>query len=319
MIHILLIDPLEKLSIKKDTTIQLALTMKQQGLEVYFLFEENLYFSNNQNVELECYSFFGKLDESAIAPESCTLGEKKKIEINEKVNLHMRLDPPFDSRYLRILWILSAIEQRTNCSVTNGANAIAVNNEKLISYMASDAVESYVGGSTSGFLSFCEGLKKQGHEEIVIKPLDLYQGIGVEKVNLSDDLTAIFKNRTEEFGGALVAQPFLEGVMNGEVRSVYYAGVHLGSIIKTPKKGDFISNIAYGATYMAYQLSDSEKELCDREAKKLFENDLPWVAFDLLDGKIQEMNITCPGLLVEVSKANNKNLCLNLIDLLKEG
>ena len=33
-----------------------------------------------------------------------------------------------------------------------------------------------------------------------------------------------------------------------------------------------------------------------------------FVAFDIIGERISEVNITCPGLLVEVSKALNKNL-----------
>jgi len=41
-----------------------------------------------------------------------------------------------------------------------------------------------------------------------------------------------------------------------------------------------------------------------------------WVAFDILADSITEVNITCPGLLTEVSYAHKKNLADTLIDLL---
>jgi glutathione synthase len=200
--------------------------------------------------------------------------------------------------------------------VTNDPDAIAITNEKLISYLSKDAVESYVGSSLNGFLEFCQNMINEGHQFIVLKPLDLYQGIGVEKLDLNSDLEMVFKERTKQFGGAIVVQPYLKAVESGEVRSVYFKGKHLGSILKTPKKGEFISNIAHGASYQSYQLTKDEEELCRKDAELLDGEGLPWVAFDLLGGKIQEMNITCPGLLVEVSKANGKNLAYDLIDLL---
>lgn len=316
MIHIILLDPLEKLNIKKDTTIQLALTLKNKGIETYFLFEEDLYFSNYNKKALECFDFSGGFSEDGISPLDCKLESKKIIDLNQNINLHMRLDPPFDSRYLRILWILNALQESSGCQVTNIPNAIAVTNEKIISYMAENSVPSFVGGSEKGFIEFCEQMKELGNEYLVLKPLDLYQGIGVEKLSLDANILSIFKDRVQKFGGAVVVQPFLKEISDGEVRSIYYAGVHIGSIIKTPKKDDFISNIAHGATYDIYELTTQEKRVCDEEAKKLFHNGLPWVAFDLLGGKIQEMNITCPGLLVEVSKAHKKNLAEVIVELL---
>ena len=41
-----------------------------------------------------------------------------------------------------------------------------------------------------------------------------------------------------------------------------------------------------------------------------------WVAFDILGDSVQEVNITCPGLLVEVSYAFERNLADEIIDLL---
>jgi glutathione synthase len=42
-----------------------------------------------------------------------------------------------------------------------------------------------------------------------------------------------------------------------------------------------------------------------------------WVAFDILGDSVQEVNITCPGLLVEVSFALRRNLADVVLDLMK--
>jgi glutathione synthase len=41
-----------------------------------------------------------------------------------------------------------------------------------------------------------------------------------------------------------------------------------------------------------------------------------WVAFDILGESITEVNITCPGLLVEVSYAHKRNLADVVVDML---
>lgn len=319
MKHLILIDPLEKLMIKKDTTIQFALALKEFEQEVYFVYEEDFSFSNDGHRELLCRKFNGSLGNDGISPETCEIVSMSMIELDSDCYFHMRLDPPFDTRYLRILWILAAMEKAFGCHTINNAEAIAITNEKLDAYLLKDSVASYVGGSLKGVMAFCERLKARGHQDLVIKPLDLYQGIGVEKISINNQSEEIIKSRIKEFGGALVAQPYLPSVEKGEIRSVFFAGTHLGSILKRPKKGDFISNIAHGATFEAYQLTKEEFALCEEAAIDLHKKGLPWVAFDLLDGKIQELNITCPGLLVEVSKANHKNLSNDLIEIfLKE-
>ena len=78
--------------------------------------------------------------------------------------------------------------------------------------------------------------------------------------------------------------------------------------MKVPSKGSYLANIAQGASYEATKLEEAVKSECTKISKEFYLNDVPWIAFDVLDNKISEANITCPGLLVEVSKALGKNL-----------
>src|SRR5690606_30143221 len=164
--------------------------------------------------------------------------------------------------------------------------------------------------SLEGFLQFVESLKKRGETELILKPLDLYSGIGVEKVSLMDQqkLEERFLSKVKEFFGAIVAQPFMKEVFQGEHRSIYYNGLEIGTIIKRPNQGEFLSNIAQGAKFEKSELVASAKLECERIAKELLKDDVNFIAFDILGDKITEINITCPGLLVEVSYAYKKDL-----------
>ena len=51
-------------------------------------------------------SFNGSLRDGSFYLESFSLGESRMIELGRKDIIHMRLDPPFDTKYLRILWML---------------------------------------------------------------------------------------------------------------------------------------------------------------------------------------------------------------------
>ena len=77
-----------------------------------------------------------------------------------------------------------------------------------------------------------------------------------------------------------------------------------------------MANIAQGATFEKTELSTRVKNKCDAMACFLNERGVPWVAFDVLAGKISEANTTCPGLLVEVSKAYEENLAHKIIELI---
>ncbi|MBY0415423.1 MAG: hypothetical protein K2Q18_14720 [Bdellovibrionales bacterium] len=312
MRHILFIDPLEKLNPKKDSTLMLATTMKGQGIEVYLLFEKDFYVNNKSKNIMRVYDFEGQFYEDGAYQKSFVLKESKSIELTTKDTIHMRIDPPFDTRYLRYLWMLRYYQVQ-GIKVVNSPDGILKFNEKLHAYTQKSSLESYVGSSVEGFMNFVDEMKKN-HQELILKPLDLYQGFGVEKVSISDSNLAFrFEEKVRENNGAIVAQPFCAEVKKGEVRSLYFKGKELGSILKVPKDGEFLANIAQGAAFHAINLTPELKKECDEICAELVSEGVDWVAFDIMGGHVSEINITCPGLLVEVSFAHKKNLGLEII------
>jgi glutathione synthase len=315
MKHILFIDPIEKLNPKKDSTLMLATTMKEQGIDVYLLFEKDFYVSNKAKSILKLYNFESSFYEDGAYLKSFELKESITLELQKNDMIHMRIDPPFDTRYLRYLWMLRYYTLQ-GIKVVNSPDGILRFNEKLHAYTQKSSLESYVGSSVDGFMQFVDIMKKD-HQELILKPLDLYQGFGVEKVSISDvNLAVRFEEKVKENNGAIVAQPFCTDVVNGEIRSLYFKGKELGSILKVPKKGEFLANIAQGAAFHAIELTLALKKECDDICAELMAEGVDWVAFDIMGDHVSEINITCPGLLVEVSFAHKKNLGLDIIKAL---
>ncbi|MFP5459009.1 MAG: hypothetical protein ACLGG7_09770 [Bacteriovoracia bacterium] len=305
MKHIFYIDPLEKLNLKKDSTLLLALTLQDRGHECYVLFEKHLAWANRP-APLRMYRFTGAHTGAYLT--SFQLAGETLVLPAAGDTLHMRLDPPFDGRYLRYLWILDQWE-KLGVRVVNRPRGIMQFNEKLLAYQQAGAVASWVGEDEKGFEAFRQQLVAQGVGDVVLKPLDLYSGIGVEKWAIGDaGLGERFAVKARELAGPIVAQAFMPEVFKGEIRALYFAGSHIGSILKKPKAGEFISNIAQGAAFEAIELSPAIQAKCEAICAELLAEGVPWVAFDILGDTPTEVNITCPGLLVEVSHAHGVNL-----------
>jgi glutathione synthase len=312
MRHLLLIDPLEKLNIKKDSSLMLALALQKRGIETYIFFEKDFAITNQGKQKLTVHSFKGTLKEDQIYLASFETTESKTIELGKDDLVHMRLDPPFDSRYLRILWMLDHLVAN-GIKVMNDPRGIMIFNEKLYAYRSDGAVPSYIGSNLELARQFVSQLKDVS--AIIIKPMDLYSGIGVEKLSLSD-WERRFSDKVIELQGPVIVQPFVEAVTKGEIRSLYFKQKEIGTILKLPKEGEFLSNIAQGATFRVEPLSAIARARCEAIVKELAGFGVDWVAFDILSDSISEVNITCPGLLVEVSYAMKKNLADVVIDLI---
>lgn len=316
MKHILFIDPLDKLNPKKDTSLMMAATMKAKGVEVRLLFEKDFYLSNKMNPEFQVYDFSAEFYEDGCYLKKFELQKSELITVERDDVLHMRIDPPFDTRYLRYLWMLRFYQEK-GIRVVNSPDGILKFNEKLHAYAQPSSLATYVGSSVDEFLKFSELMKKENHVELILKPLDLYQGIGVEKIDLNRlDLREKFQAKVTENNGPVVAQPFCKDVVNGEIRALYFKGIELGSILKVPKSGEFLANIAQGAAFHPIQLSPKVKDECNRICNELLRDGVDFVAFDIMGEHVSEINITCPGLLVEVSFAHKKNLAEQMLGLL---
>jgi glutathione synthase len=303
--HLFLIDPLERLNIKKDSSLFWAITLQKLGEEVYFLFHEHLYFNNSANMNFLVSEFNGKLTPSLYVDHVTVIGSRNCL-IDESVILYMRLDPPFNEEYLHALWILDALESR-GATVTNKPSGILRHQEKLAAYIQKPTIDSYVGRLGAEAKSFMKEQEKLGIKEFIIKPLNAYSGIGVFKFKVDDSLED-YLSKKKNVVDIFVIQPFMTAIYNGEIRSIFCRGEEVGSILKKPKEGSYLANIAQGGTFEQLTLSDEVKKNCSRISLELEKSGIDLIAFDILGDKISEVNLTCPGLLVEVSHAYGRNI-----------
>lgn len=315
--HILLIDPLEKLVTKKDSSLMLALSLKARGIPVGLLFLADLFWSNQENSTLKVYDFDGAINPETFYLDSFHLGHAQEWQVNKYVIIHMRLDPPFDARYLRTLWLLQAL-QGTGARVLNDPMGIARYNEKITALEHSSSLPSFVGNSTEALAAYLDSYPELEREEFaIIKPLDMFQGYGVVKVPARrQDMLQAFAAEMIKSGTPLIVQPFAKKVESGETRAIFFKGQELGSILKVPQAGQFLANIAQGASYRPVDLTAGQKRHCLDICNRVATDGVDWVAFDLLGDAVSEVNVTCPGLLVEVSNALKRNLANDLIDFM---
>lgn len=313
MKHLLFIDPLDKLVVKKDSSLMLALSLKEKGHQVFLLFEEDFYWTNLNLSQLKVYNFQGKIDATSLYIKEFTILNEQIIPLECDDIIHMRIDPPFDSRYLRYLWMLKAISLK-GIRVMNAAQGILLHNEKLHAYEHQHSLPTFIGTGEKPFFNYVNQMIAAEHNSLIFKPLDLYQGMGIEKIDIHHDrLHDFFRKKVSDFKGPVVVQPFLETIADGEVRTLFFRGNELGSILKVPPEGEFLANIARGASFEKCKLTTKQLSMCQEVCNMLAPYGVDFIAFDILGDYLSEVNITCPGLLVEVSHALNCNLAFEII------
>ena len=314
MKHLLFIDSLQDLAVEKDSSLLFAHTLKEKKHEVYLLFKKDFYILSNQPPRLNVFDFHSHLKQNSFSVDSFSVTSHHQILLDHNILFHMRLDPPFDESYLKYLWMMNDLK-KFGVRFLNDPEGIMLFNEKITSFLTSHHLETYIGNSPQDLVAFAEKQRRLGHEYLILKPLNLYQGMGIEKISLANtnQLQDIATEKIRTSRGAILAQPFVEKISEGEARTVFFADKNLGTILKVPKQGEFLANVAQGASYSMIELDPGSQKECEKLGRDLQRHGLYWFAYDILDGHINEVNVTCPGLLVEVSSAIGRNLAVDII------
>jgi glutathione synthase len=100
-------------------------------------------------------------------------------------------------------------------------------------------------------------------------------------------------------------QVFLPEVADGDKRIVLVDGEIAGAINRRPGTGEFRSNLAFGGTAEAAELTETEQEICAALGPELKRRGLLFVGIDVIGGRwLTEINVTSPTGIVAIDQFN---------------
>jgi glutathione synthase len=108
-------------------------------------------------------------------------------------------------------------------------------------------------------------------------------------------------------------QPFEPKVKDGDRRVFFLDGKLLASVVRVPKAGGYVSNLAQGGSAVSKPLSAKEKAVCLRLGKFLKAKKITLAGADLIGSKVSEVNITSPTGLRNILELENKNYADDVI------
>ncbi len=307
--HFFLIDPIEKLNIKKDSSLLMALSAQELAGQSYLIFKDDFCVATaGESLTQKAYSFSGQIG-SDFYLNHFKLLASEPIELKANDIIHMRLDPPMDESYLTALWLLQLLQSQ-GIEVRNHPSGILAVNEKILAYQQDSTYPAWLGSNVEQLEKVVGQWMVDYGDDFILKPLNSFSGIGVKRWSYSKD----WHNIVSDLKGKVIVQPFLKQVLTGEKRILFYREKMMAAILKKPQSGEFLTNIAQGASYQACEVTDLELKRCQLLCSDLKALHVDLIAFDVLDQVITEVNITCPGLLVELSAAHARNIAIELLD-----
>ena len=282
---LVVLDPIEGLVSKTDTSIAIISQARESGITVDTATIENLFFETHAAV---------------IATDDS--GKQQAKALGDYSLIFMRKEPPYDLAFHYATQLLSL----AGTLVVNSASSLRDFNEKLIAlpfikYMPPTLVSSDCD-VIEAFLT--------KHGTGVIKSLDSFQGKSVQKLAPSDhELVASF---TDDGKRPVMVQKFLENVYKGDKRVMMLGDKFIGAAMRRPKQG-YHANFA-SSDALKTELTPREQQIIADLGPWFLEHGIHFTGLDLIDEQLTEINITCPTGIVQISELEGRKLAEEIVD-----
>ena len=302
--HLFIIDPLEELNLKLDSSLRMARALAARGHRIFFATLQDLSWRSGRTgawARCEEATFAG----DAVKPE---LEQKIPHSLQDFEAIHMRKDPPFDLAYIEATWLLDSVAGRVH--IYNHPATLRTFNEKVSILLFPDDIRPALVSSDSH--EIIEFIEKDCHGDAIVKPLALFGGRGVERVQADGSAEARAKAITalsvmaKDGHEKRIIQPFDIRVFDGEVRAFCVGGEPLTWCLKKPARGEFLANTRTGATLESYKPAPDELARVKNVASRLALEGAPVIGLDLIGGWVSEINLTSPRLLLPQTSAEEE-------------
>jgi glutathione synthase len=307
----MVMDPIETINPKKDTTLAFMLEAQSRGWQVYYLTLGDLYLNNGRaegmmrqvKVSDDPHHYYEIISEE--------YGPLKHLDI-----ILMRKDPPFDIEFVMSTYILERAEA-DGVIVLNRPSSLRDANEKVFTaWFPQCCPPGLLTRSRAALIEFLNT-----HQKIVVKPTCRMGGQSIFVITKGDPNTNVILEEMTLMGTRYIhAQAYIPEIKTkGDKRILLINGepVEQG-IARIPGEGDHRGNLAVGARAEGFTLTDRDRWICEQLGPELRERGLFFVGIDIIGDYLTEINVTSPTGIREIKKIFQVDVAAMLFDGLTE-
>jgi glutathione synthase len=302
-------DPVDKIDIDKDTSFVLMLEAQRRGHEIYFMELDDLFIRAGTPG-----GRYRRLELARATPHY-RLGESRTGSLEEFDSVWMRKDPPFDLKYFFVTHLLSLVDP-SKSFVMNDPKGLREANEKLYALRFPEQIpQTLVTSDMARLRAFMSELGG----EMIIKPLDSSGGSGVFYLNEQDRNTnSILEVATDNSRRLVMGQRYLPEIRQGDKRIIVLNGEPLGAVLRVPLESETRGNIHVGGQCVKTEVTERDREICAALAPLLRADGLYFVGLDVIGNFLTEVNVTSPTGIQEVNALNHVCLERNVVDFVEQ-
>ena len=299
-------DPIEKVNYKKDSTLAMLWAARDRGWEVSYMTPQDIFLEQG-----EALARMAPLEVFRDPEHFFEKGEATTRSLAELDVILMRKDPPFDNEYIYTTYLLEVAE-RQGTLVVNRCASLRDCNEKIFATRFPQCCPPLLVSADMARLTAFH----TEHEDVIFKPLDGMGGTSIFRAKAGDpNLNVILETLTEFGKTTIMAQRFIPEISEGDKRILVVDGEAVPyCLARVPLAGENRGNLAAGGSGIARELTDRDRWIVEQVTPALREQQLLFVGLDVIGDYLTEINVTSPTCIREIDAAHNTDIGGQLMD-----
>ena len=305
----IVMDPIEGIAFKKDTSLALLDAAQRRGWELYYMEMGDLALNQGRAM--------GRMVPIKVAMNPDNWFERGEYEWRPLSDLNVilqRKDPPFDNQYIYSTYILERAEQEGTL-IVNKPQSLRDCNEKVFATAFPHCCPPVIVSNNAQYLRDFHA----EHGDVIFKPLDGMGGSSIFRLKQDDpNVSVIIETLTNHGVESIMAQKYIPAIKQGDKRILMIDGEPVShALARIPADGETRGNLAAGGRGVTQPLSERDKWIAAQVGPTLKEKGLIFVGLDVIGDYLTEINVTSPTCVREISRDSNQDVAMMLMDAIK--
>jgi glutathione synthase len=308
---LVVMDPIENVNLKKDTTMAMLWAASRRGHEIGYALQQDLFIEQGK-----AFGLIAALQVFEDYHHYYQLGEKQKQSIASYDVVLMRKDPPFDMNFVYTTYILEQAETE-GAWIINKPQSLRDCNEKLFATQFPELQVPTLVSSQHGLIR--EFIAQ--HQDVIVKPLDGMGGMGIFRLTADGaNIGSTLELLTQNGHVPIMAQRYIPQIVDGDKRILMINGEAVAyCLARIPQQGETRGNLAAGGRGEARPLTDNDRKIAAKIGPFLKAKGLVFVGLDVIGDYVTEINVTSPTCVREIDTQFATSIADDLFAVLEAG
>lgn len=281
-----LMDPIEKVKVEKDTSLAMMLAAQSRGWELTYIQRKNLFMRDGKPAaRAQAVKVFDNKDHWYEAQS------ESDVFLEEFDCILMRLDPPFNMDYVYATYYLQKAADAGTLVLNNPAALRDINEKMFTAWFPDCCPPTLITSLEDKLREF-----HREHGDIIVKPLDGMGGSSIFRLREDDPNVSVVLETMTLFGERqIMAQRYIPEITEGDKRILVVDGVPVShALARMPAAGETRGNLAAGGTGVAVPLSDRDRQIAETIGPELVRKGVLFAGIDVIGDWVTEINVTSP-------------------------